>query len=396
MSRNVTQPSIFSKPLELPNLFASYRIGDYPRAGLRCYPWEMTDTQAILLNAFDLLANKRTQMFTSEIRKAEGKLHEYVGFDGPLMLDSGAFNFQKHDEISINPLDVLSIGIELGADISVVLDHPFLPNSECTEIDARWTNTVESTSSMFEKLKCWGGNLPDNFQLMPVLHGHDTETLKRSFDDIIEIWGKDPSIVGIGSLAPLARNGSKRTVIDTICTVRQLLPNAHIHCFSLGSALLMLFAFYCGADTVDSQTWIMSAAFKQVQLPGFHLTRFSRRESKKDPIKYKRTRSAFAQHLLRLIQEEGFAVKNWGTGKKRSISNEKDALAYIDYLEDRGGKNHIHRRACHNLYTFNFEASRVRQEKKAGKLETFIDSRMKNTVYRKAFEYATEQAKPKP
>ena len=283
MNQNVTQPSIFSKPLELPNLFASYRIGDYPRAGLLCYPWEMTDTQAILLNAFDLLANKRTQMFTSEIRKAEGKLHEYVEFDGPLMLDSGAFNFQKCAEISINPLDVLSIGIELGADMSVVLDHPFMPKSECTKINARWANTVANTRSMFEKLKCWDGNLPNGFRLIPVLHGHDASTLRRAFNDIVKIWGKDPPIVGIGSLAPLARNGSKRTVIDTICTVRQFLPNAHIHCFSLGSALLMLFAFYCGADTVDSQTWIMSAAFKYVQLPGFHLTRFSRRESKKTP-----------------------------------------------------------------------------------------------------------------
>ena len=382
--------TIGASKIETPALFASYRIGDYPRAGLSCYPWAMTNTQAILLNAFDLLENKRTRMFTSEIRETEGKLHKYIEFDGPLMLDSGAFNFQKQAEISIDPLDVLSVGIELGADISVVLDHPFLPSSECTEIDARWINTVENTHSMFKKLECWGGNLPDNFQLMPVLHGHDTETLKRALDDIVEIWGQEPAIVGIGSLAPLARNGSKRTVIDTICTVRRLLPNAHIHCFSLGSALLMLFAFYCGADTVDSQTWIMSAAFKYVQLPGFHLTRFSRRESKKDRIKYERARSTFAQHLVQLIQEEEFNVKNWGTGKERNISNEKDALAYIDYLEDRGRKNHIHRRACHNLYTFNFEASRVRQEKKAGKLETFIDSRMKNTVYRKTFEYATE------
>ena len=396
MNQNATQSSIFSKPLELPNLFASYRIGDYPRAGLRCHPWTMTNTQAILLNAFDLLANKQTCRFTSEIQKMQGKLHEYVEFDGPLMLDSGAFNFQKHAEISINPLDVLSIGIELGADISVVLDHPFLPNSECTEIDARWANTVENTRSMFEKLECWDGNLSDNFQLMPVLHGHDTETLKRAFDDIVEIWGQDPPIVGIGSLAPLARNGSKRIVIDTICTVRRLLPNAHIHCFSLGSALLMLFAFYCGADTVDSQTWIMSAAFKQVQLPGFHLTRFSPREAEKDPTKYKKIQCAFAQHLLRLIQEEKFTVKDWDTGERWNISNEKDALAYIDYLEDRGGKNHIHRRACHNLYTFNFETSRVRQEKKADTLETFIDRRMKSTVYRKVFEYATEQAQSNP
>ena len=64
---------------------------------------------------------------------------------------------------------------------------------------------------MFEALKCWNGNLPKDFRLMPVLHGHDKETLKRSLDDILEIWGQEPDIVGVGSLAPLARNGSKRT-----------------------------------------------------------------------------------------------------------------------------------------------------------------------------------------
>ena len=388
MNRDVTTSSIFSKPLEIPNIFASYRIRDYPRAGLRCHPWKMTDTQAILLNAFDLLANKRTRMFTPEIRKAKGGLHEYVEFDGPLMLDSGAYNFRQHAEISITPLDVLEIGIELGADMSVVLDHPFLPKSDPKEINIRWTNTVANTRKMFEALK--KKQLSIFPPLIPVLHGHDAKTLSRAFDDIVEIWGQEPAIVGIGSLAPLARNGNKRTVIDVIITARQLLPNAHIHCFSLGSALLMLFAFYCGADTVDSQTWIMSAAFKQVQLPGFHLTRFSPREAAKDHIKYERIRRAFAQHLLRLSTEEGFTVKDWDVGETWSIRDERDALSYLDYLEDRDGINHVHRRACHNLYAFNFEANQVRKKKKVGTLETFIDSRMKSTVYRKAFEYATK------
>lgn len=386
MNRAVTTSSIFSKPLEIPNLFASYRIRDYPRAGLRCHPWKMTDTQAVLLNAFDLLANKRTRRFTPEIRKAKGKLHEYVEFDGPLMLDSGAYNFRQHAEMNITPLEVLDIGIELGADMSVVLDHPFLPKSDPKEINIRWANTVVNTKKMFEALKEEHPLMVP--KLIPVLHGHDAKTLSRAFDDIVEIWGQEPTIVGIGSLAPLARNGNKRTVIDILLTARQLLPNAHIHCFSLGSALLMLFAFYCGADTVDSQTWIMSAAFKQVQLPGFHLTRFSPREAAKDPVKYEKTRRAFAQHLLRLITEEGFRVKDWDVGETWSIRDERDALSYLNYLEDNDGINHVHRRACHNLYAFNFEANQVRKKKRTDTLETFIDSRMKSTVYRKAFEYA--------
>lgn len=389
MNQNDTQNTVSTESLETPNLFASYRIHDCPRAGLRCHPWKMTDTQAILLNAFDLLANRRTHKFTEEIRNMKGKLHEYVEFDGPLMLDSGAFNFLQHAEISITPLDVLSIGIELGADMSVVLDHPFMPKSDPKEIDVRWSNTVENTRKMFAALK--ESDASHRPKLIPVLHGHNEKTLSRALDAIVKIWGQEPAIVGIGSLAPLALNGSKRTVVDVILTVRKLLPKTHIHCFSLGSALLMLFAFYCGADTVDSQTWIMSAAFKQVQLPGVHLTRFSRREAEKDPAKYEQSRRAFAQHLLRLTTEEKFAVKNWDDGTDWSICDERAALSYLDYLEDRDGVNHVHRRACHNLYAFNFEARRVRDQKKAGTLETFIHGRMNSTVYRKVFEYATEK-----
>ena len=387
MNRNGTRASIFSKfGPDIPNLFASYRISDFPRAGLLCHPWKMTGTQAVLVNAFDLLANKRTQIATSKIREKQGKLREFIEFDGPLMLDSGAFNFQKQTEISIDPLDVLSIAIEFGVDISVVLDHPFLPTSSPREKGERWKNTLENTRKMFKNLDFFNGDARDDFQLMPVIHGHNTRTLKRRLDDIVSICGPNLPIIGIGSLAPLARNGSKRTVIDIICKVRKLLPNSHIHCFSMGSALLMLFAFYCGADTVDSQSWMLSAAFKNVQLPGFHWTRFSPREKKKDPEKYEQTRRAFAEHLLQLIREEKFAVKDWNSGELWPIDSEQEALAYLDSLEDRDGKNNIHHRACHNLYAFNFEAKRVREEK--DNLETFISNRLNNTIYKKTFEHA--------
>lgn len=392
MNRDVTHSQVFSRaPLETPNLFASYRIGDYPHAGLRRPPWEMTGTQAILVNAYDLLANRRTQRVAAEIRENPNVFRKHVAFNGPLMLDSGGFNFQKHADINIKPLDVFNLGIDFGVDVSVVLDHPFLPKSEDKERSIRWENTLENTRIMFNEFTFRNGNLPIGFELMPVLHGHDTETLKRCREDIVNTWGGDPPIVGIGSLAPLARNGSKRMVIDILCTARQLFPDAHIHCFSLGSAMLMLFAFYCGADTVDSQTWILSAAFKNVQLPGFPWTRFSAREREKDEEKYEEIRRNFAGRLLQLIKDEEFAIKNWDTGDAWDIRDECQALSYLDYLEDRDGKNHIHRRACHNLSAFNFEARRAREAKKADTFESFIESRLKNTVYRKTFDYAVNK-----
>lgn len=379
---------IGDKPLDTPALVVSYRIGDYPRAGLRNYPWEMTDTRALLLNAFDLLANKRTKAFAQHIQQCKGKIHEFVKFSGPIILDSGAFNFLQHQEISITPVNVLNIGLEIDSDALVVLDHPFPPNSSSDEILVRLARTKSNTQTMFNTLATYNGNVRDGFRLMPVLHGHDIETLKRSLDDIVSVMGSEPDIVGIGSLAPLAKNGNTRKAVDVILNVRQMLPKAHIHVFSMGSALLMLFAFYCGADTVDSQTWIMTAAFKQVQLPGFHQTRFSKREAEVYPTKYQQTRYTFVQQLLKLIQEEGFTVRDWDTGDKWLITNENEALDYLDYLEDNEGINHIHRRACHNLYSFNFEADQMCKAIQTGEVETFIQGRMKSTIYRRAFEYA--------
>lgn len=381
---------IGKKNLETPAFIPSYRIKDYPRAGLRSHPWKDTNTQAVLLNAFDLLANNRTKMFTADIQKLDGKLHEFIEFRGPIILDSGAYNFLQHDKMSIAAVDVLNIGLEMKADLSVVLDHPFSPNLSPEDIAVRLERTHENTRAMVEALARRNGNIPDGFMLMPVLHGHTAETLQQSLVNIRSALGSEPSIVGIGSLAPLAKNGNTRKAIDVLLEVRRLLPDAHIHCFSMGSALLMLLAFYCGADTVDSQTWIMSAAFKQVQLPGFHITRLSSHEAEVAPVRYNQIRCAFAHHLLHLIHEEGFIVRDWDCGDIYSVQNEAQALDYLDYLEDRDGVNQIHRRACHNLYSFNFEAARVRQEIAAGNLEAFVRRRM-TTRYLKSFEYAVHQ-----
>lgn len=383
--------SIDPEGLKTPNMFAGYRIRDYPRAGLRCHPWAMTGTQALIMNAFDLLANRRTRKFTKEVLQCDNKLHQYVEFSGPIMLDSGAFNFMKHDDITITPEEVLKIGLEVNCNLSVVLDHPFPPDAEPEEIRARWDSTLDNTRTMIEALACHEGCKPAGFRLVPVVHGHDRGTVGYALEDVVSVLGHEPRIVGIGSLAPLAKNGNTRKAVDVLLEVRRLLPDAHIHCFSMGSALLMLFAFYCGVNTVDSQTWIMSAAFKQVQLPGFHLTRLSPREAERNPDKYEKNRQGFAQHLVQLTHEEGFAVRDWDTGEPWSIASEEEALTYLSYLEDEEGINNVHRRACHNLYAFNFEAGRVRQAMETGTLESFIYARMRSTVYRKRFEHAVER-----
>ena len=128
-------------------------------------------------------------------------------------------------------------------------------------------------------------------------------------------------------------------MIDVIHTVNGILTDCShpLLLIRFGSANAIQ-TFYCGADTVDSQTWIISEAFKQVQLPGFHLTRFSPRENAKYPAKDPQSRFNFAQSLLQLIDEEDFAVKDWVNGTTWQIRDEgRRIYSYLDYQEDRDG-----------------------------------------------------------
>lgn len=156
----------------------------------------------------------------------------------------------------------------------------------------------------------------------------------------------------------------------------------------MGSSLLMLLAFYCGADTVDSQTWIMSAAFKFVQLPGHHIVRLATRERAANPYQYRKRLAEIKQLIFKLYDEENFYVKDWETGATLENPNEDDLDQYIANMTDRKGHRHLHNRACHNLWVFNFEAERARAEIQKGTFDAFVDSRLKDTKYYKAFLHA--------
>jgi tRNA-guanine family transglycosylase len=381
------------RQLNCRNVVASYRIADFPRAGLKFHPWSITDTKAVLINAYDFIANPRTCNIGKKWLLNKDDISEKIEFSGPIILDSGAFNFLQNENISITPEEVLQLSVDMKVDYGVVLDHPFPPNLSIEDKKLRIRTTLENTQRMVDYLSKIH-LLNENFQLIPVIHGHDRETLESCLEQICRVIGKEPAILGIGSLAPLAKNGNKKIVVDSISTVRELLPNSHLHCFSMGSALLMLIAFYCGADTVDSQTWIMSAAFKQIQLPGGYLTRFSEREEEKNS-KYEKTKNSFVNQVLSLINTENLKIKNWDTGECWIVESEKDIFEYLDFLTDKPGKNNIHRRACHNLYIFNFEAERIKKivPYSSTEFESFISQRLNNTIYKKVLDYAIERNK---
>jgi tRNA-guanine family transglycosylase len=368
--------------LRVPTLFASYRLGDYPGAGLRFLPWDVTETEALLINAYDFMRPK----FQPVINNGWLPAKDLRFFDKPILIDSGAYYFLKHEKVdTVTPKGILEIELKSCADVGVVLDHPFLPDA--TDKAKRIGTTIKNTETMLKALT----QQRTTMELMPVVHGHTPQAVRgclKRIRRLVETYGSDDlTRIGIGSLAPLAQHGNVQLAIKVIRTVRKELPEAHIHCFSLGSALLMLLAFYSGADTVDSQSWILSAAFKLAQLPGHYVVRMARREYKtgKD---FKESMDRFAERLRRLADEEGFFAKDWENGETLDLRSKSVVVQYVQSLVDVKSNENLHNRACHNLWVYNFEVRQARKALLEDRFEQFIETRLVNTRYRKAIEYA--------
>src|ERR1700682_5400445 len=220
--------------LRPPVLFAGYRMGDMPTSGLRAFPWDITETEALLINAYDFTKPKYHAVIQNGWHPARD-----LNFSGkPILIDSGAYYFLKNKNLGVSPSEILNIEIRSKAHVGVILDHPFTP--EARDKSRRIARTLKNTAAMLKASE----ERRSTFDLMPVLHGHSREALQGCLRRLRRISKKhgneELTRVGIGSVAPFAQRGDARRATQIIATVRELLPAAHIHCFSMGSPLLIL------------------------------------------------------------------------------------------------------------------------------------------------------------
>lgn len=344
-------------------------------------PWKHTGTEAILINAYDFTRPR----FNRVVMNGWAPSKNLCAGNRPIIVDSGAYYFVRKPNISISPKEVFDLQTRSKADLGVVLDHPFTP--EADDKDERITRTLANTREMLKAALISRSSL----ELMPVIHGHNQEQLNRCLHGIkrhLKKYGTgDVTRIGIGSIAPLAQRGNAILAVELINMVRKLCPQSHIHCFSMGSGLLMQLAFLAGADSVDSQSWMVSAAFKYAQLPGSHVVRMGQRDYK-DSRAFRAAKTKFAERLVKLGGDEGFYVRDWITGARLDCSQFAEAMDYVDQLVDRKSNENVHNRACHNLWVFNWEVNQYRDAIARGRECSFVQSRIQGTRYESAFEKA--------
>jgi len=331
--------------IETPFLWFTQTLKGYPK------PWLFFKINGLMLNAYEILQNH----YESNHIKNRG-VHNYMNFDGLIAIDSGGYLFMKKGKLTIKPIKILELYEESKPNFGVILDFPLVPNLSREEIQKRMIITLENTKYMAKAKQT------PNPELIPVIHGYNLDSIERFVKKLQKIG--EFNIYGIGSLVPSVFNtkgvGGIYNVVKIVSFVKTLLPNKIIHVFGIGSTLTMHLMFYAGANSLDSSSWRIKAAFGAIQLPEIG-----------DRYITPRKRHKYYSNLKR--EELGIL------DECKCPACKKEGL--------EGLRNSFTLRALHNAWVYQKEIEKTKIMIKNGEYENYLKQIIKKTRFSKVLDY---------
>jgi tRNA-guanine family transglycosylase len=335
--------------VKLPMLWFSQEVGGIPQ------PWKHFEIDGVLLNAYEILRKP-----TVVDRLEKSKVHSYLGFHGPVMIDSGGFLFMMKEAMKVRAETISELYEVCKPNYGVVLDHPLSIGLTASETRRRQLVTLRNTRSMVKRKP---GSNPE---LIPVIHGHTLRSVEWFVRQLAKI--EDFKTYGIGSLVPSVFNargvGGINNVIRIVSHVRKLLPGKLIHVFGVGSTITMHLMFASGADSLDSSSWRSKAAFGIIQLPGIGDRYITGRAGKATGKKY-----------LNLSRKEARVLEECHCPACRKLGLP-------------GLRHSFSMRALHNCWVFQREVEKTRELSRKNEYLSYVDEVVGKSRFSNALQLA--------
>jgi queuine tRNA-ribosyltransferase len=207
-----------------------------------------------------------------------GGLHRFMGWDRPILTDSGGFQvvsladwrkidedgatFRSHIDGSthrLTPESVIAIQEALGADVAVAFDHPVYPSSERAVVE----DATERTHRWAER--SLAAHRREDQALFGVIQGGIEQDLRERSTRFIA--GLPFDGINIGGLAGDESPVQRRETIDTVVGLLGDDPRPR-YLMGLGSPADLLDAVDQGIDLFDSVLPSRVARTAQVWIPG--------------------------------------------------------------------------------------------------------------------------------
>jgi tRNA-guanine family transglycosylase len=330
--------------IEYPMLWFSQIIGARDSS-----PWKHFKVDGLLMNAYEFMQHPNA------FKEAqEKKIHNYLGFNGPIIMDSGGFLFMKKNIMDVTAKQIIDFYEKSKPNFGVVLDHPLFPTLSEAEKLSRKKKTLQNTKIMMKN------RITKNPILIPVIHGYESKEIKWYIKKLRKI--DQFPLYGIGSLVPALYNvkgvGGILNVMKIILQIRKQIPNAKLHVFGTGGTLTMHLMYYAGADSLDSSAWRTKAAFGAIQMPGIG-DRWVTKAIRKKPYP-------------QLSKEEKKMVENC-----RCPMCRKYGFSAL--------QNEFSARAIHNAWVHQQEVRKTRRLMKDNRYDTYVKKTLEKTNFYSLF-----------
>ncbi len=180
----------------------------------------------------------------------EQGLHHLLGFPGPIMTDSGAFQLSVYGDIDVLPLEILDFQFAIKSDISVPLDIPTPPDVSRERAESELNITEE-------RLREAAGLKRDALLAGPV-QGSTYPDLRERAGRFARELGFD--LYPIGGVVPLMEAYRFRDLVDVVVSAKKGLGSGvPVHLFGAGHPMLFALAAAMGCDLFDSAAYALYA-----------------------------------------------------------------------------------------------------------------------------------------
>jgi len=181
-----------------------------------------------------------------------GGVHRFLGFDGVVMTDSGAYQILEYGGVEASQREIIEYEKAIDSDIAVILD---IPTGDVDRVRAE-ASVRETLARAREALALID---PENrFWVLPVQGGRHLDLVDLSAREAASL--PKYNMYGIGSPTVFLEKYMYDIVVAIVATAkRRLRGGLPVHLFGAGHPLIIPFAVALGVDTFDSASYILYA-----------------------------------------------------------------------------------------------------------------------------------------
>ena len=201
--------------------------------------------KAVITNAYIIKKN------LDKFKRLE--VHQILGFDGPVMTDSGAYQQLLYGKVDAQPEEMIKFQETLSTDIAVILDVP----TGMTKNKVEALKTVEETLERAKK----GVDIRDSTKQIlwvgPIQGGVNLDLVSYASKELSRL---DYHIHALGSPVQLMERYEYDILVDMIVAAKTNMPSSRpLHLFGAGHPSMLALAVALGCDLFDSASYALFA-----------------------------------------------------------------------------------------------------------------------------------------